>query len=125
MIYTFWAKHGQCVRPNCDHRTPIFTSPVIAEKKLGVKYMVLTCKQCKTAFHAELGSARMAPAAERVILDSEHPFTELSQPFAKRLLDYSKGKADEKYHRVVELCDLVDKEPLARRASASRCPASI
>ena len=63
VIYTFWSKHSPCVRPDCDHRTPIFRSPVIAEKKLGVKYMELTCKQCKTAFHAELGNARMAPAA--------------------------------------------------------------
>ena len=111
VIYTFWAKHGSCVRPDCDHRTPIFRSPVIAEKKLGVKYMELTCKQCKTAFHAELGNARMAPAAERVILDNEHPFTELSQPFAKRLLDYAKGRKDEKFDRVFELLDMVDDEP--------------
>lgn len=111
VIYTFWAKHGPCIRPTCNHRTPIFTSPVIAEKKLGVKYMALTCKNCKTAFHAELGSARMAPASERVVLDTEHPFTELSQPFAKLLLDYGKGKAAEKYERVLELFDLVDDEP--------------
>src|SRR6266481_1043701 len=51
-IYTFWAKHGPCSRPGCGHRTPIFRSPVIAEKKLGVKYIELTCKSCKSAFHA-------------------------------------------------------------------------
>ena len=96
VIYTFWASTGPCIRPNCNHRTPIFASPVIAEKKLGVKYMELTCKRCKTAFHAELGSARMAPGAERVVLDNEQPFTELSQPFAKRLLDYGKGGFDER-----------------------------
>ncbi len=117
VIYTFWAKHGPCVRHDCDHRTPIFRSPVIAEKKLGVKYMELTCKQCKTAFHAELGNARMAPAAERVVLDNEHPFTELSQPFAKRLLDYAKGNKNEKFDRVFELLDIVDDEP------GLRCPA--
>jgi adenine-specific DNA methylase len=111
VIYTFWAKHGPCVRPDCDHRTPIFRSPVIAEKKLGVKYMELTCKQCKTAFHAELGSARMAPGAERVVLDNEYSFTELSQPFAKRLLDYAKGNKNEKFDRVFELLDMVDAEP--------------
>jgi hypothetical protein len=82
IIYTFWAKHGPCSRPGCGHRTPVFRSPVIAEKKLGVKYVELTCKGCKTSFHAELGSARMAPGVQRVILDSEPPFTELSQPFA-------------------------------------------
>ena len=83
---------------------------MIAEKKLGVKYIELTCKQCKTAFHAELGSARMAPAAERVALDSEHPFTELSQPFAKRVLDYAKGNRNERFDRVFELLDMVNDE---------------
>lgn len=111
VIYTFWAKHGPCSRLGCGHRTPIFRSPVIAEKKLGVKYIPLTCKKCKTEFHAELGAARMAPAAERVVLASESPFTELSQPFAQRLADYSKGKAAEKDQRIKELCGMVDAEP--------------
>jgi len=116
VIYTFWAKHGPCSRPECGHRTPIFRSPVLAEKKLGVKYIPLTCKKCKTEFHAELGAARMAPAAERVVLASESPFTELSQPFAQRLADYSKGKAAEKDQRIKELCEMVDAEP------GLRCP---
>ena len=110
VIYTFWAKHGTCIRPKCHHRTPIFTSPVIAEKKLGVKYIELTCKQCKTAFHAELGSARMAPAAERLVLDNEGPFTELSRPFATRVLDYAKGNRSERFDRVFELLDMVNDE---------------
>lgn len=112
VIYTFWAKHGQCTKPGCGHRTPVFRTPVIAEKKLGVKYIELTCKSqsCKTKFHAELGDARMAPTAERVVLDTEGPFTALSQPFAQRLLDYSKGVKDEKIARVAELLDLVDDE---------------
>jgi putative DNA methylase len=110
-IYSFWAKHGPCLRTSCEHRTPIFRSPVIAEKKLGVKYIALTCKSCKTAFHAELGAARMAPGAERVILNSEYPFTELSQPFAQRLTDYSKGSSVEKVQRAKELSEMVDSEP--------------
>lgn len=110
-IYTFWAKHGQCLKPGCGHRTPIFRSPVIAEKKLGVKYIGLTCKTCKTPFHAELGAARMAPAAERIILDSESPFTELSAPFAKRLLNYSKGTPPEMRQRAAELYGMVESEP--------------
>jgi putative DNA methylase len=105
-IYTFWAKHGSCSRPGCDHRTPIFRSPVIAEKKLGVKYIDLTCKNCKCEFHAELGAARMAPLAERVVLETEPPFTELSQPFAQRLKDYSKGSAPEMLRRAQELSDV-------------------
>ena len=111
VIYTFWAKHGPCVSLGCDHRTPVFRSPVIAEKKLGAKYFALTCKSCKTAFHAELGSARMAPAAERVILPSDTPFTELSQPFALRLMNYGIGNKADKIGRVHELLDLLDAEP--------------
>jgi len=111
LIYTFWAKHGVCSQPGCGHRTPIFRSPVIAEKKLGVKYVELTCKSCKIAFHAELGAARMAPGAERVVLDSEFCFTELSQPFAKRMADYSKGDIAEKRARIKELCEMVHSEP--------------
>lgn len=111
VIYTFWAKHGPCLRPGCGHRTPIFRNPVIAEKKLGVKYIELTCKRCKTPFHAELGAARMAPEAERVILDSELPFTELSQPFAIRLSEYTEGRKDEKKKRATELFDMIDAEP--------------
>jgi hypothetical protein len=111
VIYTFWAKHGPCSKPGCGHRTPIFRSPVIAEKKLGVKYLELTCKSCKTAFHAELGSARMAPTAERLVLDTEPPFTETSQPFAQRLMDYAKGTAPEKRKRAQDLAAEVDSEP--------------
>ena len=75
IIYTFWAKHGPCSKPGCGHRTPVFRSPVIAEKTLGVKYLELTCKSCKTVFHAELGDAlawhrgRIHRAAQR---DSVH-----------------------------------------------------
>ena len=110
-IYTFWAKHGQCTRPGCGHRTPIFRSPVIAEKKLGVKYIELTCKTCKTSFHAELGAARMAPGAERVVLESEAPFTELSQSFALRLKEYNKGTPEEMLQRAKALYEVVESEP--------------
>lgn len=111
VIYTFWSKHGPCTRPDCSHRTPVFRSPVIAEKELGVKYMELTCKSCKTAFHAEMGSARMAPGAERIVLDNESPFTELSQPFAKLLHEYEQGRKDDKNRRIVELSGMVEAEP--------------
>ncbi len=111
IIYTFWAKHGPCTKPGCGHRTPIFRSPVIAEKELGVKYIELTCKQCKMVFHAELGDACMAPAAEHVVLPNESPFTALSQPFAQRLLEYSQGNKGDKQLRVAELSEMVEKEP--------------
>jgi putative DNA methylase len=111
VIYTFWAKHGPCSRPGCGHRTPIFRSPVIAEKKLGVKFIELTCKSCKTSFHAEAGAARMAPGVERVVLESESLFTELSQPFAKGLKDYSKGTPAELLQRAKSLYEMVNSEP--------------
>lgn len=111
VIYTFWAKHGPCSRPGCGHRTPIFRSPVIAEKKLGVKFIELTCKSCKTSFHAELGAARMAPGAERVVLDSEPLFTELSQTFAQGLKDYNKGTPVEMLQRAKSLYEMVNSEP--------------
>ena len=111
VIYTFWAKHGPCSRPDCGHRTPVFRSPVIAEKELGVKFIALTCKKCKCEFHAELGAARMAPGAERVILDNEFPFTELSQPFAQRLKQYSEGRKENKKLRAGELFEMIDAEP--------------
>ena len=95
IIYTFWAKHGPCSKPGCGHRTPVFRSPVIAEKVLGVKYIELKCKECKTVFDAELGDARMAPGAEHIVLPDEKPFTALSQPFAQRLLEYNEGNKQE------------------------------
>ena len=52
----------------------------------------------------------MAPAAERVVLDNETPFTELSQPFAYRLSQYAKGAKADKQQRVKELLELVDDE---------------
>ena len=116
VIYTFWAKHGPCSKHGCNHRTPIFRSPVIAEKKLGVKYIPLTCKNCRTEFHAELGSARMAPAAERVVLENEYPFTELSQPFAQGMKEYGKGSAAECLDRAKEIFAMVEAE------EGLRCP---
>lgn len=111
VIYTFWAKHGECLKPNCGHRTPIFTSPIIAEKKLGVKFINLTCKSCKTSFDAELGDARMAPGAEQVVLDSEAPYTVLSQPFAFEMLDYANGRKADKIARATRLSEMVEDEP--------------
>lgn len=110
VIYTFWAKHGPCQASGCGHRTPIFKNPVIAEKKLTAYYIPIACS-CGHDFNAELGETRMAPDTERVVLDNEPSFTELSQLFAQLLKDYSKGKADEKYGRVADLLRMVEHEP--------------
>lgn len=108
--YTFWAKHGQCQAPSCGHRTPIFKNPVIAEKKLSTFIIPFTCPSCDHPFQAELGETRMAPGAERVVLSQEPSFTEMSQPFAQLLKDYSKGRSDDKQKRVKQLLAMVVEE---------------
>jgi putative DNA methylase len=110
IIYTFWGKHGPCKADGCGHRTPLFKSPVISEKRLTAQYLPLTCPHCGKAFNAELGETRIAPGAERVILPSEPTFTELSQEFANLLGDYSKGATAEKRARITRLLEIVDHE---------------
>lgn len=116
VIYTFWAKHGPCQAKGCGHRTPIFKSPVIAEKKLSTAYAELRCPSCGTQFHAELGETRMAPGSERIVLESETAFTELSQPFAVLLNDYDKGNATDTLRRAEALREMLVDEP------GLRCP---
>ena len=111
VIYTFWAKHGPCQAKGCGHRTPIFRTPVIAEKKLSTGYAELTCPGCGTTFHAELGEIRMAPGAERVVLEGDTPFTELSQIFARLLNDYDKGNVQDTIDRLLKLKETVAHEP--------------
>ncbi len=113
VIYTFWAKHGPCPKPGCDHRTPIFRSPIVATKKLGVKYIPCACKNkaCGVTFHAELGDARIAPDAEHVVLDNEGPYSVLSPFFANRLLSYMDGDKRDKMQRIHELSERVEAEP--------------
>ncbi|HML53151.1 MAG TPA: hypothetical protein PKC79_03570 [Solidesulfovibrio magneticus] len=103
VIYTFWAKHGPCQTKGCGHRTPIFRTSVFAEKKLSTGYAELICPGCSTKFHAELGETRMAPGAERIIVEGDIPFTELSQDFARLLNDYDKGNANVTWERALAL----------------------
>lgn len=78
IIYTFWAKHGPCSAPGCNHRTPLFSSPVIAVKELSVKsWPNQRCKACNGTFDIEEGEVRMAPDEPLVITDDENPFTTL------------------------------------------------
>lgn len=111
VIYTFWAKHGPCQAKGCGHRTPIFRTPVIAEKKLSTGYAELTCPGCGTMFHAELGETRMAPGAERIIVEGDTSFTELTQDFARLLNDYDKGNANDTWERALALKTAAAQEP--------------
>ncbi len=111
VIYTFWAKHGPCQAKGCGHRTPIFRTPVIAEKKLSTVYAEMTCPNCGTIFHAELGETRMAPGAERIIVEGDAPFTELTQDFARLLNDYDKGNANDTWERALALKAAAAQEP--------------
>jgi 16S rRNA G966 N2-methylase RsmD len=111
VIYTFWAKHGPCQAKGCGHRTPIFRTPVIAEKKLSTGYAELTCPGCGTMFHAELGETRMAPGAERIIVEGDPSFTELTQDFARLLNDYDKGNANDTWERALALKAAAAQEP--------------
>jgi adenine-specific DNA methylase len=114
-IYTFWAKHGPCQAHSgdtvCGHRTPIFSSPIIAEKSLSTFYIELTCPHCGTAFHAELGETRMAPGIERIVSEDEKLFTELTQSFAQMIKNYDQGTKDEKRERASELKKRSGSEP--------------
>lgn len=75
VIYTFWAKHGPCLATECNHRTPIMSSPVISVKSLTVKaWLDKECKTCGGCFDLEQRDARMAPSALFVVSDSEKPF---------------------------------------------------
>lgn len=111
VIYTFWAKHGPCQAKGCGHRTPIFRTPVIAEKNLSTFYAELTCPGCGSSFHAELGETRMAPGVERVVIDNETPFTEITQNFAQLLSDYDKGNVTDTWERTLSMKSRIQQEP--------------
>ncbi len=76
VTYTFWAKHGPCQATECDHRTPIMTSPVVAVKSVSVKAWIgRECNECKTLFDVERHDARMAPGELFVVAPDEAPYT--------------------------------------------------
>ena len=71
-IYTFWAKHGPCQASECNHRTPIMSSPVVAIKTLTVKtWHDRECRSCGEKYDIEQKEARMAPAAMLVVAETE------------------------------------------------------
>lgn len=76
VVYTFWAKHGPCQATECNHRTPIMTTPVVAMKTLTLKVWAnKKCNSCGEKFDIERQEVRMAPAAMLVVAETEKPFT--------------------------------------------------
>ncbi len=75
VIYTFWAKHGPCSATECNHRTPIMTTPVVSVKSLTVKsWEDRECRSCGQKFDVEQKEARIAPAAMFVVAETEPPY---------------------------------------------------
>jgi putative DNA methylase len=79
VIYTFWAKHGPCQVTGCGHRTPIMTSPVMAEKKLSVKHWGHECRQCGSSFDIEQSAVRIAPDVPLYTAPTERPYSVLDK----------------------------------------------
>ncbi|QDU80490.1 DNA methylase [Polystyrenella longa] len=76
VIYTFWSKHGPCQASECNHRTPIMSSPVVAVKTLTVKaWQNVECSKCGIHFDVEEQNARIAPSALYVVAPDEKPHT--------------------------------------------------
>lgn len=76
IIYTFWAKHGPCQAAECNHRTPIMSSPVVAIKAMTVKaWFENECTSCGLKFDLEQKEARMAPGMQLVVAETEKPFS--------------------------------------------------
>jgi adenine-specific DNA methylase len=75
VIYTFWAKHGPCQREGCGHRTPIMSTPVIANKSLTTEAWVSwECRGCGKTFDVERHVARMASGTPLFVVPDERPF---------------------------------------------------
>jgi len=111
VIYTFWAKHGQCQAMGCNHRTPLMPTPLIAEKSLSAKYLDVNCPHCHHKFQVELGETRMAPGVELHLGEDQPSFTVTTQEFAQCLKDYNKGDADEMLERIQKAIFLIENEP--------------
>jgi putative DNA methylase len=111
VIYTFWAKHGQCQAMGCNHRTPLMPTPLIAEKSLSAKFLDVNCPHCHHKFQVELGETRMAPGVELLLGNDQPSFTVTTQEFAQCLKDYNKGNADEMLERIQKAIFLIENEP--------------
>lgn len=94
IIYTFWAKHGHCSKAECQHRTPIMGSPIVAVKELSAQCIPTTCPHCSHSFKVFLGETSMAPGCQRVNSPDEPSYTETSRRFANLMWAYGKEDLD-------------------------------
>jgi putative DNA methylase len=79
IIYTFWAKHGPCAAQTCNHRTPLLSTPIVANKALTVKYWSdYHCIKCNESFDVEQFQARMAPDSPLVVGGGEKSFAAMN-----------------------------------------------
>lgn len=74
VIYTFWVKHAPCSAPDCGHRTPILSSPVVSVKEISVKAWTGFSCSCGHEFDVEQQSARMAPGVRLFVSPTEPAF---------------------------------------------------
>lgn len=80
IIYTFWAKHGPCPVPGCNHHTPLFSSPVMAVKEISIRaWKNQPCPSCSKHFDMEEHEAQMAPGVPLIIASSETPYAILGE----------------------------------------------
>ncbi len=107
VIYTFWAKHGPCQSSECNHRTPIMATPVVAIKTLTVKaWQDHECSHCGKSFDIEQKDARMAPAALFVVAEDEGSYAVLNDegrykcPHCKNAFQDEKAAAEGKSARL-------------------------
>ena len=62
VIYTFWAKHGPCQTAECQHRTPLLSSPIVTFRSTSIKAWIgWSCPSCAAQFDIEHEEARLSP----------------------------------------------------------------
>ena len=80
IIYTFWCKHGPCEGTECNHRTPIMSSPLISVKTISVKaWADHRCSECNGTYDIEQHDTRMAPDQTLIVGDDEKPYAVMDE----------------------------------------------
>ncbi len=75
IVYSFWAKHGPCSAPGCNHRTPLMSTPVIASKEISVKaWQGINCEKCHITFDIERFEVKLASQIPSLVNENETPY---------------------------------------------------